>query len=188
MSQDPPRSVPDYRFAPSGMDGTARIYTPAGVDGSVELGPYATIWRYCTILAGTRIGARTVIGAGVFLGRDVVIGDDCRIHPGAAVPDGTQIGNNVFIGSNVSLTDCTYPHLADKREEVHAPPVIEDNVTLGCNAVVLPGVVIGTGAMVGAGSVVTRDVPPGAVVAGNPARRLARHARRCVIIPETDEA
>lgn len=162
------------------------IMLPSSVHETVLLGQGSIVWRYCTLLAGTTIGEGTVIGACVFLGRKCVIGDGVRIHPGAALPDGAVVGDEVYIGSNVTLTDVAVPDLANKRNEVHRPPVIEDRVVIGCNAVLLPGVVIGRGAVVGAGAVVTRDVPPGATVAGNPAKLLLR-GRRALRINEAGD-
>jgi acetyltransferase-like isoleucine patch superfamily enzyme len=94
------------------------------------------------------------------------------------LPDNVVIGNYVFVGANVVLTDVAYPNLQDKTQEVHRPPVIEDGVVLGSNAVILAGVVVHRGAVVGAGAIVTRDVPAGAVVVGTPARVKPLRATR----------
>jgi UDP-2-acetamido-3-amino-2,3-dideoxy-glucuronate N-acetyltransferase len=176
---------PDYRFvARPSWHSTCRVYAQTSVDPSVHIGADSCIWRYTTILAETRIGAQCVIADCVSIGARVTIGDGCRIQHGTAISDGTQIGAYVFIGSNVSLADCRYPQLRHKDQEVHEPPVIEDDVMIGCGAQILPGVVIHAGAQVGAGAVVTRDVRAGDVVVGNPARSLVKAPRRLVLLNE----
>jgi len=167
-------AIPDYRFATDGIDGTSQVYMPSAVAPGVILGAHTVIWRYVTILAGTVIGDACLIADCVSIGRHVVVGNGCRIQHGAAICDGAVLGDQVFIGSNVSILDTKYPDLGDRTTEVHQPPVIEDEVSIGCNAVILPGVVVHRGAVVGAGSVVTKDVAARSVVQGNPARLCRR--------------
>lgn len=162
------------------------LHQPNQVHHTVGLGDGAVVWPFTTILAGSQLGRYVTIGTCVFIGRRVTIGAETRIHPGAAIPDGAVIGSRCYIGSNVTLTDVRRPDLADKASEVHLPPVIEDDCVIGCNAVILPGVRIGKGATVGAGSVVTRDVRPGTTVAGNPSRVLASSRR--LRVPQLNEA
>ena len=129
----------------------------------VVLGKDTRVWQYATICDGAEFGQRCVIGAGAWIGKGVRAGDDVRIQSGAFIPNGTQIGSRVFIGPNCSLTDDRYPIVnnADYKAE---PPIIEDDVSIGAGAVILPGVKIWAGAMIGAGAVVTRDVAPGVLV------------------------
>jgi acetyltransferase-like isoleucine patch superfamily enzyme len=105
----------------------------------------------------------------VFIENDVVIGDRVTVKSGVQLWDGLRVGDDVFIGPNATFTNDPFPRSKVYRSEV---PVtrIETGASIGANATVLPGLTIGARAMVGAGSVVTRDVPEGAVVAGNPAR------------------
>ena len=177
--------VTDYRFVHRpAWDATARVYAATSVDASVQIGAGTVIWRYVTILENTVIGAECVIGACVFIGRAARIGDGTRIHPCTGIPNDAQIGSYVYIGSNVTLANVKVPNLRDRSQEVFAPPRIEDDVMIGANAVILPGVVIGHGARVGAGAVVTKDVPPGWTVIGNPAKR---RLQRRFLFPGEDE-
>jgi acetyltransferase-like isoleucine patch superfamily enzyme len=92
-----------------------------------------------------------------------------RIQHGAFLPNRARIGDRVFIGPNATFTDDRYPEVNNPRYKAE-PPIVEDDVAIGAGAVILPGVRIGRGALIGAGAVVTKDVPPSAVVVGNPAR------------------
>lgn len=148
------------------------IHPMADVHHTVGLGHGSQVWAWSIIMEGSQLGTDCMVATCVEIGRHVQIGSGCRIQHGTAICDAARIGNNVFLGSQVSLADCRYPRPGAKHEEVHEPPVIEDDVVIGCNAVINPGVRIGAGAQIGAGAVVTRDVPAGWVVAGVPATRL----------------
>jgi acetyltransferase-like isoleucine patch superfamily enzyme len=158
------------------------IQDPCQIHHAACIGDGSEICAFTTILEGVQIGKACTIRMGVFLGRRVRIGDGTQIHPHAALPNDMQVGKGVYIGPSVSCTNIKYPNLADKAAEVLTPPRIEDGAIIGANAVLLAGVVIGAGAVVGAGSVVTHDVPPGVVVAGNPARRLLKAQRRRLVL------
>jgi acetyltransferase-like isoleucine patch superfamily enzyme len=147
------------------------IHSPSQVHETVRLGEGTVVWPFATLLEGVQCGVRCVFGTSVFLGRRCVLGDDVHLHPGAALPNDTQVGNRVYIGPNVVLCNDAYPRVG-RATQRHTPPVIDDDAVLGANCVLLPGVHIGAGAIVGAGAVVTHDVPAGITVVGNPARRL----------------
>jgi UDP-2-acetamido-3-amino-2,3-dideoxy-glucuronate N-acetyltransferase len=162
------------------------IHEPVQLHHTVLIGNGCEIWPFATLLEGVELGDGVVVGTCTFLGRRCRIGAGTRIHPGAAIPDNAVIGARVFIGANVVLTDVSIPELRDKHLEVHRPPIIEDDVVLGSNAVILPGVIVHRGAVVGAGSVVSRDVPPHCIVMGNPAR-VTRYATPSLGLNEAGE-
>ena len=149
------------------------IHEPSQVHATVLLGDQTVIWPYTTILEGVQLGKRCVIGTCGFIGRRCVIGDDAHFHSGVQLPNEAVIGNRVYLGPNVVLTNDAYPYVAGSSP-VQVAPIVGDDVVIGANAVILPGVRIGKGALVGAGAVVTRDVAPGMVVVGNPARVLVK--------------
>ena len=115
-----------------------------------------------------KIGKNCKIDAFVYIEEDVVIGDGCKIRPLVFIPTGVTIEDNVFVGPNVSFTNDKYPKVEGEWKLLRTR--IKKGASIGANSVILPGVTIGEDALVGAGSVVTSDVPSRAVVAGNPAR------------------
>ena len=115
-----------------------------------------------------KIGRNCKIDAFVYVEEGVVIGDDCKIKPFVFIPTGVTIEDDVFVGPNVSFTNDKYPRVKGEWKLLRTR--IMKGASIGANSVILPGVTIGEDALVGAGSVVTEDVPGKAIVAGNPAR------------------
>jgi UDP-2-acetamido-3-amino-2,3-dideoxy-glucuronate N-acetyltransferase len=147
------------------------IAQSAVVHHTVNLGDGTKVWHNAVILDGASLGKDCTIGDAVSIGQRAILGDGCNLQHGATLAAGTVLGDYVFVGTNVSIADCNHPHPRNKATEIHTPCVIEDDVVIGCNAVLLPGIIIHAGAVIGAGSVVTRDVKAGITVYGNPARQ-----------------
>jgi UDP-2-acetamido-3-amino-2,3-dideoxy-glucuronate N-acetyltransferase len=119
------------------------------------------------------IGEGTKVGAFAEIGRNVIIGKDCSVGCGAFIPENVIIKDNVFIGPHVVFTNDKYaPSNGAWRDG--APTVIEDDVSIGANATILPNLTIGRGSNIGAGSVVTKSVKEDSTVLGNPAREISR--------------
>lgn len=144
----------------------------AEVDHTAEVGEGSTIWANAGILAKCKIGRNVSIGRGAEIGRASIVGDNTRIGWGSFFPPNSQIGRDVFVGPGVICTDDKHPTIHRPWEPpYHAqPPVIGDGAAIGAACVILPGITIGTGARIAAGSVVTKDVPPYTAVRGGPAR------------------
>lgn len=137
------------------------------------IGEGTKIWHpELSNIYGSTIGKRCNIGALVEIRNDVVVGDDCKIQAFTFIPGGVRIGNRVFIGPRVTFTNDKHP----KAVGAWTPLVttVEDDVNIGAGAVILPGIIIGRGATIGAGAVVTKDVPSGVTMIGNPARILKK--------------
>jgi acetyltransferase-like isoleucine patch superfamily enzyme len=133
-----------------------------------KIGKNVAIWHFTYIGCGTTIGANSMIGSLVHIDRDVIIGRNCRIQGNVYIPPGTLIGNNVFLGPACVLLNDKYP----PSEGILRAPIIEDGVTIGGNSTILPGIKIGRDAVVGAATLVTKDVPALSVVYGSPARTV----------------
>lgn len=146
------------------------IHATADVQ-SEEIGAGTRIWQYAVILKGAAIGTGCNVCAHTFIENEVTIGRDVTIKCGVYLWDGTEVQDGVFIGPNATFSN-------DKTPRSKAYPATFQKTTLkrgssiGANATILPGITIGEDAMVGAGAVVTKDVPDRAVVVGNPARVL----------------
>jgi UDP-2-acetamido-3-amino-2,3-dideoxy-glucuronate N-acetyltransferase len=136
---------------------------------SRDIGPRSRIWQFVVVCSGARIGADANICAHCFIEGDVVIGDRVTVKSDVQLWDGVRLEDDVFIGPNVTFTNDRHPRSRQYPERIEIT-VIERGASVGGGAVLLPGITVGAGAMVGAGSVVTRPVPPGVTVVGNPAR------------------
>jgi UDP-2-acetamido-3-amino-2,3-dideoxy-glucuronate N-acetyltransferase len=136
---------------------------------SEQVGSGTRIWAFAHVLDGARVGADCNICDGVFVEGGAAIGDRVTVKCGVQLWDGVELEDDVFVGPNATFTNDRFPRSREWLDE-HPRTVVRRGASIGANATILPGIEIGTGAMVGAGSVVTRTVPPHAIVAGNPAR------------------
>lgn len=143
------------------------------IDPSVKMGRNVKVWQFASVLKDVVLGDNVQIGANAEIGRGSKIGNNSRISHGVFLPSNSRIGENCFIGPSVTFTDDKNP-VCGNTEYLAQPPVMEDWASIGAGAVILPGVRIGRGALVGAGSVVTKDVQEGTIVKGNPARIYER--------------
>jgi acetyltransferase-like isoleucine patch superfamily enzyme len=136
---------------------------------SKNIGENTRIWQFVIVLPDAKIGADCNICSHCLIENDVIIGDRVTVKSGVQLWDGLRIDNDVFIGPNVSFTNDRFPRSREKPEKFSATK-INVGASIGAGAVILPGLVIGSKAMVAAGAVVTRSVPPNAIVVGNPAK------------------
>lgn len=142
---------------------------PSALCESTSIGDRTRVWAFAHVLSGARVGSDCNLCDHVFIENDVVIGDRVTVKCGVQIWDGLRIEDDVFIGPNATFTNDPFP-----RSRRHLPrypqTTIRRGASIGANATILPGIVIGENAMVAAGAVVTRSVPPNAIVRGNPAR------------------
>ena len=134
-----------------------------------QIGQGTRVWQFVVVLKGAKIGADCNICAQTLIEGDVVIGDRVTVKSGVQIWDGSVIGDDVFIGPNTTFSNDLYPRSKQFPEQYNGV-TIHNGASIGANATLLPGVTIGEKAMVGAGAVVTKDVPARAVVVGNPAK------------------
>ena len=140
-----------------------------------DIGINSRIWAFSHILPNARVGEECNICDHVFIENDVVVGDRVTIKSGVQLWDGIRVGNDVFIGPNATFTNDLFPR-SKKYPKKFLITKVEAGASIGANATILPGVTISRYAMIGAGAVVTQNVPPHAVVVGNPARIVNYHS------------
>lgn len=141
---------------------------PNALNECTNIGPKTRIWAFAHILPGAQLGAECNICDHVFIENDVKIGDRVTIKCGVQIWDGIELENDVFVGPNVTFSNDIFPR-SKRYPEKFSKTIVRKGASIGANATLLPGLTIGTNAMIGAGAVVTRDVPPNATVVGNPA-------------------
>lgn len=141
---------------------------PHSLVESEQIGDNTRIWAFAHVLPNARIGADCNICDHVFIENDVVIGDRVTIKCGVQVWDGVRLEDDVMVGPNATFTNDIFPR--SKQDFELRRTVVAKGASIGANATILCGITVGEGAMIGAGSVVTKDVPSRAVVMGNPAR------------------
>jgi len=156
----------------------AFVHETAVIDEGAELGDDAKIWHFTHVCEGAQIGARSVLGQSVFVGRHVKIGRGVKVQNNVSVYSGVTVEDDVFLGPSCVFTNVLTPRAHVERKEEFRPTIVGRGATVGANATILCGHDIGEYALIGAGSVVTRSVPPHAVVVGNPAHRTG-WACRC---------
>jgi UDP-2-acetamido-3-amino-2,3-dideoxy-glucuronate N-acetyltransferase len=154
-----------------------KVHPTAEIEAGVSLGDSTQVWHYCQIRRDARLGAECKLGKNVFVDFEVTIGDRCKIQNNCSLYHGAEVGHGVFIGPHVVLLNDKNPRavnpdgtVKDASDWTVQGVRIGDGTSIGGRATLLPGVKIGDWAMVGAGSVVTRDVPDYGLVYGNPAR------------------
>ncbi len=163
---------------------TVEIHPSAIVDAGAQLGEGTRVWHFAHVSAGARIGARCSLGQGVFVADDVTIGDNVKVQNNVSVFDAVTLEDDVFCGPSMVFTNVHNPRSAVPRKNEYRCTLVRRGATLGANCTVVCGVTIGAHAFVGAGAVVTRDVPDFALMVGVPARRIgwmSRHGERLAL-------
>lgn len=161
------------------MHDKVRIHPTADVSDKAQIGPGTNIWHHCQVREGAQIGHNCILGKGVYVDFGVRIGNNVKVQNYVSIYHGVEIEDGVFVGPHVCFTNDNLPRavnpdgsLKTAAEWVPGRIVIKRGAALGANATLLPKVVVGEWAMVGAGAVVTKDVPAHGLVVGNPARLI----------------
>jgi len=136
---------------------------------SINIGEGTLIWQFCVVLKKAQIGKNCNINCNVFIENDVIIGDNVTIKPGVQIWDGVTIEDNVFVGPNVTFTNDLIPRSKIYPEKFEKT-IIRRGASIGANSTIIAGIEIGENSLIGAGSVVTKNVPPYSVWFGNPAK------------------
>lgn len=148
------------------------VHPTAVADPGCEIGPGTKIWHFCHIAKGGRVGARCVLGQNVYVAPTARLGDGCKIQNNVSLYDGVELGEEVFCGPSMVFTNVTHPRAHVNRKNEYEVTRVGRRATIGANATVLCGKTLGAYCFIAAGSVVTRDVPEYALMAGVPARQM----------------
>lgn len=137
------------------------------------IGDRTNVWQFCVVLPNAIVGEDCNICSHCFIENDVYIGNNVTIKSGVQIWDGITIEDHVFIGPNVTFTNDKSPRSKEYPDNF-LKTIVKKSASIGANATILPGIIIGEYAMVGAGAVVTKNVKPYAIVVGNPAREISK--------------
>lgn len=150
---------------------SSSIHPSAFIDEGATVGDGCRIWHFVHVCGGAHIGAGVSLGQNVFVGNRVKIGDNCKIQNNVSVYDGVTLEEGVFCGPSVVITNVVNPRALVDRKSEYQQTIVKEGATLGANCTIVCGVTIGRYAFVGAGAVVSKDVPDHALMLGVPARQ-----------------
>ena len=153
-------------------DPSTFVHPTAVIDDGVHLGRGVKVWHFCHVSTGATIGDRCKLGQNVYLAEGVTLGTNVKVQNNVSLYAGVTCGDDVFLGPSVVFTNVRNPRSAIDRRGAYAKTRVHDGATIGANATIVCGNDIGTYGFVGAGAVVTRDVPSFGLVVGNPARLI----------------
>ena len=163
----------------------AFVHESAYVDDGVELGEGTKVWHFSHILARTRIGRNVSIGQNVVVGPDVTVGENCKVQNNVSLYKGVELEQGVFCGPSCVFTNVLNPRAEIERKDEFRATRVRRGATIGANATIVCGHELGEYCMIGAGAVVTKDVPAYALMVGVPARRMGWVSRAGEILDET---
>lgn len=149
------------------------VHPSATVDAAAQIGRGCRVWINVQVREGARVGAGSILSKDVYIDQDVIIGERCKVQNSVSVYKGVTIGDDVFVGPNACFTNDRVPRAFNSEWSV-SPTRVERGASIGANATLICGIIVGEFAMIAAGAVVTRDVPAYALVMGNPARVVGR--------------
>lgn len=162
------------------------VHQSSFVDEPSDIGADTKVWHFSHVMSGARIGERCNIGQNVNIDRHVVIGNNVKIQNNVSIYSGAVIEDDVFLGPSCVLTNVTNPRSQVNRHSLYETTTFRRGCTIGANATIVCGITIGRYAFVGAGAVVTRDVPDYALVLGNPSRQKGWMSRHGVPLGSAD--
>lgn len=168
------------------MKSSSYFVHPQALVESESIGEGTRIWAFAHVMSGATVGRNCNICDHAFVESGVVIGNGVTIKNGVAIWDGVTLGNHVFVGPNAVFTNDLNPRAeVKKRHDQFVPTHVQEGATIGANATIVCGVTLGRYCFVGAGTVVIRDVPPYALMVGNPARQIGYMCECGETLPES---
>lgn len=156
---------------------TTTVHPTAIVDSGAQIGEGTRIWHWVHVSSGAKIGKNCSFGQNVFVANQVVIGDNVKVQNNVSIYEGVELADHVFCGPSMVFTNVFNPRAEVVRKTEYRKTIVERGVTFGANCTVVCGIRIGEYAFVGAGAVVTKDVPPYALVTGVPGKHTGWMSR-----------
>lgn len=156
----------------------AFIHETAVIDAGTQIGENSKVWHFCHLMGGSVIGKNCSLGQNVFVGSSVVLGNGCKIQNNVSLFEGVVCEEEVFIGPSCVFTNVKNPRSSVNRRSEYLRTRVGKGGTVGANATIICGLSLGAYCFVGAGAVVTRDIPDFALVVGNPAQQIGWMSRR----------
>lgn len=163
-----------------------KIHESAYVDEPVSIGKGTKIWHFCHISQNVEIGEGCLFGQNVYVGNDVRIGNRVKVQNNVSIYTGCELEDEVFLGPGCVLTNVTNPRSQVSRHSLYEKTLFRRGSTIGANATLVPGITIGRYAFIGAGAVVTKDVPDYALILGNPGKQKGWMSRHGHVLSKTD--
>ena len=158
------------------MSKTFFVHESSYVDDNVTIGHGTKIWHFSHIQSGSKIGNNCSIGQNVNIGNNVIIGNNVKIQNNVSVYEGVELEDYVFCGPSMVFTNIKLPRseFPQRGTKYYLKTLVKKSASIGANATIVCGVIIGEYALVGAGAIVTKDVPPYSLVMGNPAKIVGK--------------
>ena len=154
------------------MSVSVSIHPSAIVDEGAQIGEGSRVWHFVHVCAGARIGKGVSLGQNVFVGNKVIIGDHCKVQNNVSVYDNVTLEEGVFCGPSMVFTNVYNPRSLIERKSEYRDTLVKKGATLGANCTIVCGATVGEYAFVGAGAVITKDVPAYALMVGVPAKQI----------------
>ena len=148
------------------------IHKTAVIDDNIILGNNISIWHFSHVMSKSRIGDNSILGQNVMIGSNVVIGKGCKIQNNVSVYEGVELEDNVFCGPSCVFTNVINPRAFIDRKKEFKKTLVKKGASIGANATIICGVTVGSFSLIGAGSVITKDVRDFSIMAGNPAKEM----------------
>ena len=148
------------------------VHKTAVVDKGAQIGAGTRIWHFSHVMPGAQIGENCILGQNVFVGMKVVLGNGVKVQNNVSIYDAVTLEDYVFCGPSMVFTNVNNPRSHIERKDEFRPTLVKKGASIGANATIICGVTVGTYAFIGAGAVVTHDVPAHALMVGVPAKQI----------------